>query len=158
MSLIGKIKECYTGLIKAGEFLQSPLLLAIRLFWGWQLFESGRGKLMHLHDTASFFQGLGIPFPEFNAHFVGYVESVGGLFLIFGFLTRLATIPLIIVMIVAFLTAHVDAVKELANDYQAFTQQAPFIFLFALLILFAFGPGKISIDSLAKRFLFKDRS
>ena len=35
--------------------LQSPFLLIIRLYWGWQFFLTGKGKLMNLDRTAGFF-------------------------------------------------------------------------------------------------------
>jgi hypothetical protein len=37
----------YRLLIRAAACLQSPLLLAIRLYWGWQFFLTGKGKLMN---------------------------------------------------------------------------------------------------------------
>jgi uncharacterized membrane protein YphA (DoxX/SURF4 family) len=47
------------------------------------------------------FANIGIPFPEVMGPFVGIVEIVCGALIIAGFLTRLAAIPLIIIMIVA---------------------------------------------------------
>ncbi len=31
--------------VRGGEFVQSPVLLALRLYWGWQFFITGRGHL-----------------------------------------------------------------------------------------------------------------
>src|SRR6516165_3998120 len=47
------------------------------------------------------FARIGIPFPDLMGPFVGVVETVCGLLIIFGLVTRLASIPLIIIMIVA---------------------------------------------------------
>jgi putative oxidoreductase len=47
------------------------------------------------------FANIGIPFPELMGPFVGVVEITCGVLIIFGFLTRLAAIPLIIIMVVA---------------------------------------------------------
>ena len=59
---------------RAVSHLQSPLLLAVRLYWGWQFFQTGLGKLMHIPKVMGFFTSLGIPFPAFNAYFVGSLE------------------------------------------------------------------------------------
>jgi uncharacterized membrane protein YphA (DoxX/SURF4 family) len=47
------------------------------------------------------FTKIGIPFPDLMGPFVGVVETVCGFLIILGLLTRLASIPLIIIMIVA---------------------------------------------------------
>ena len=44
-----------TLLDKIASFLPDPLLLAMRLYWGWQFFETGKGKLMNLDKTTEFF-------------------------------------------------------------------------------------------------------
>jgi putative oxidoreductase len=50
------------------------------------------------------FAKIGLPEPEFLGYFVGTTEIVCGLLLLIGLLTRIATIPLIIIMLVAFAT------------------------------------------------------
>src|ERR1043165_3084491 len=94
----------YNAIVKAASGLQSPLLLVIRLYWGWEFFLSGKGKLADLSGPTQFFTELGIPFPAFNAALAGTTECVGGLFLLLGFASRLTTIPLIITMLVAYVT------------------------------------------------------
>jgi putative oxidoreductase len=47
------------------------------------------------------FANIGIPFPEVMGPFVGTVELVCGALIIVGLLTRLAAIPLIVIMVVA---------------------------------------------------------
>ncbi len=53
------------------------------------------------------FAHIGIPFPELMGPFVGIVETVCGTLIILGPFTRLAAIPLIIIMIVAILSTKV---------------------------------------------------
>jgi putative oxidoreductase len=53
------------------------------------------------------FVKIGIPLPEVMAPFVGVVEIVGGTLLLVGLLTRLATIPLIVNMLVAIGTTKI---------------------------------------------------
>jgi uncharacterized membrane protein YphA (DoxX/SURF4 family) len=50
------------------------------------------------------FAKIGIPFPDVMGPFVGVVETVCGLLIIIGLFTRLAAIPLIIIMIVALIS------------------------------------------------------
>lgn len=45
--VISLFQRGYRRLITAASLLQSPLLLAMRLYWGWQFFESGKAKLMN---------------------------------------------------------------------------------------------------------------
>ncbi|MES2996988.1 MAG: DoxX family protein [Verrucomicrobiota bacterium] len=143
----------YRRLVVAGDVMKSPLLLAIRLYWGWQFFQTGLGKLGNLGKTSAFFNELRIPFPAINATLAGTVECVGGIFLILGLASRLTALPLIITMIVAYLTADLDAVKNVFSDSDSFVTAAPFLFLLAAVIVFAFGPGKFSIDHfLARKF------
>jgi putative oxidoreductase len=130
-----------------GNRLQSPLLLLIRLFWGGSFFLTGVGKFAHMGNVVTYFQSLGIPFAHFSAFLTALAETVGGACLFLGLFSRLASIPLICVMIVAFATAESQAVRMIFSNPQNFIHSTPFSFLFASLLVFAFGPGRISIDS-----------
>jgi putative oxidoreductase len=141
----------YQWLIKAAECLQAPLLLSLRLYWGWQFFLTGKGKLMNLDRTTGFFQSLHIPLPHLNAWVVGLSECVGGLLLLTGLGARLVGALLAFDMIVAYLTADFDTVKHLFDNPDKFLGADPFLFMLASLIIFAFGPGAFSIDWLISR-------
>lgn len=163
------IKSFNQKITSVGSFLQHFLLLAIRLYWGAAFFLAGWGKLTNIEPVIHFFGKLGIPFPSFNAYFVGGIEAIGGLCLLFGFASRLAALPLAIAMIVAFLTAHFNPTSEmfvaLKNIHQnfivfmdkadKFTNEAPFNYLLASLVIFCFGPGKISIDFVLSKIFSK---
>lgn len=137
---------------------KSPLLLAIRCYWGWQFFGTGKGKLLHLSRTADYFKDLSIPFPTANALLAGATECVGGLLLIAGLASRLTAIPLIVTMIVAYLTADLEAVKGIFADPDSFVTATPFLFLFAALLILVFGPGAISLDHwLVRKFDLRPR-
>lgn len=151
------LKESYLDLIASGNFFQHFLLLAIRLFWGGSLFISGMAKVEDITPMINYFDSLGIPFPDITAHITAWVEFVGGFCLLVGFASRLAAIPIIAIMIGAFLTAHIDSVKTIFSDPQNFIIQLPFNYLLAALIIFAFGPGGISVDYLLKRWLGSNR-
>jgi putative oxidoreductase len=145
------VRRAYELLIKAGTLFQSLLLLVIRLYWGWQFFLTGRGKLMNLGRTTEFFQSLHIPLPAFNALLAGTTECAGGLLLVAGFGARLAAVPLVFVTIVAYLTAESDKLKQIFSDPDKFVTADPFLFMLAALIVFAFGPGQFSLDWLIAR-------
>jgi putative oxidoreductase len=131
--------------------LQSILLLAIRLYWGVSFVFTGWNKLQNIATTADFFASLHVPFPTISAYFVGGIECIGGLCLILGLFSRMASIPLICVMIVALFTAHYEAQMHLWSTLNHYVAQPPFNFLLTALIVLAFGPGKISVDNFLHR-------
>src|SRR5271155_5110724 len=119
----------YRLLIKAAECLQSPLLLALRLYWGWQFFLTGKGKLMNHDKVTEFFQSLHIPFPSFNVYLAGGTECFGGLLLLAGLASRLVCLPLIFTLVIAYLTAEIESLKHILDDPDKFVTAAPFLFL-----------------------------
>jgi putative oxidoreductase len=148
MKITDTLRGAYKLLIKAASSLQSPFLLAVRLYWGWQFFQSGWGKVQDISKPIDFFTQLGIPFPTFNAYFVSYLECIGGILLFLGLASRLISIPLFIDMCVAYLTADREALKSIFSDPGKFYAADPFTFWLVALIVLIFGPGKISIDYL----------
>jgi putative oxidoreductase len=128
--------------------LQTPLLLVLRVYWGVSFAQTGWGKLMHLDRTAEFFASLNLPAPKLNAIAAGATECVGGALLALGLFARPASVPLIVTMLVAYVTADSEAVHGLFSDPDKFTSAAPFLFLLASLLVLAFGPGKWSVDHL----------
>lgn len=131
-----------------GAWVQPVLLLVIRLYWGWAFFLTGKGKLLNLEKTTEFFSSLDLPWPKLNAIMAGSTECVGGLLLIVGLGSRLASGALIFTMGVAYATAHREELGQIFSDTDTFTEAAPFLFLLASVIVFAFGPGRFSVDAL----------
>jgi len=155
--LVAGISSLYDLLVWIGNHLQSFLLFGIRFVWGIQLMQSGFGKLTHIDTPINYFTQLGIPFPVENAWLVGFTEAFGGMFLALGLLTRLTAIPVIIDFIVAYITTEQDALHKLLKlDTDDFFAAAPFLFLFAAVILLAFGPGVFSLDYLITRWRGKE--
>src|SRR5579884_2087334 len=152
MSAIKATVGTLNGLLREiASSLQSPLLLAIRLFWGWQFMLTGWGKFHRIPGVIDFFRSLGIPAPAFNAYFVSGLELVGGVLLMLGLVSRWIALPLTIDMIVAYATADREGLTALFSflrhpltaDTDKFVNAAPFGFLLASLIVLIFGPGKI---------------
>ncbi|HEX4119874.1 MAG TPA: DoxX family protein [Verrucomicrobiae bacterium] len=143
--------RCYGGLVRAANLLQSPVLLALRLYWGWQFFVTGRAHLENLDKTTAFFRSLHIPLPHLNACIAGGTECVGGLLLLVGVGSRLICLPLIFTMIIAYVTAESDSLKQIFSDPDKFVSASPFLFMLTCIIVLAFGPGVFSIDWLIQR-------
>ena len=142
----------YARFSAAASYLQSPLLLAVRLYWGWQFAVTGWGKLHNLAKITAFFASLNIPFPAVNAHFCAGLEFVGGLLLILGLGTRLVGLLLVANMFVAYWTADHEALLAIFSDPGKFYAADPYTFLFASLMVLIFGAGLFSLDRLlAKR-------
>lgn len=146
--MIQTLANFYGLLIRVANSLQSPLLLAIRLYWGWQFAQTGWGKLNDINKVINFFTSLRIPAPALNAWFVSGLELGGGILLILGLGSRLIALPLVIDMIVAYLTADAEALGKIFSDPDKFYAAAPFTFLLASLIVLIFGPGKYSLDAM----------
>jgi putative oxidoreductase len=139
-------------LAKIGACLQSPVLLLIRLAWGFQLAESGWAHLTHVDKTAEFFKSLHIPFPVANVYLSGTTELVGGILLMLGLFSRFISIPLLFNFCVAYLTASPGALKELLHfSPDDFINDSAFPFLVTSLLILAFGAGKISLDYLLEK-------
>jgi putative oxidoreductase len=151
MKLASTLSSFESLLASIGTWLQAPLLLIIRLYWGWSFAQTGWGKLMNLERTAGFFASIHIPAPKLNAIMAGGVETVGGVLLALGLFTRFATPALIFTMLVAYFTADRESLFAIVSDGDKFTGAAPFLFLFVALIVFAFGPGKLSLDALLRK-------
>ena len=146
-----KIKPALKLLDSAASLLQSPLLLVIRLYWGIQFMQTGWGKLSHLGRVSGYFASLGIPMPHLNAALAGSTEMVGGLLLALGLFSRVACLPLTFVLGIAYVTAEHEALASIFSDPDKFTGATPFLFLFAVLVVLAFGPGLFSLDALRAR-------
>jgi len=131
--------------------LQSLLLLAIRLYWGWQLAQTGWGKLHNLDQVANFFQTLGLPQPHATALFVALVEFVGGILFALGLGSRLISFVLFLNMTVAYWTADREAFGQILSDPGKFYAANPYTFWFAALLILIIGPGIFAVDTLVGR-------
>ena len=151
MSSLSVLKSLEALSTKTGTLLQSPLLLVVRLYWGWGFARTGWDKLMNLGSTTEFFASIGLPAPKINAIAAGSVELVGGVLLALGLFTRFASPALLFTMIVAYVAANPEAVLALFSDPDKFTAAAPFMFFAASLLVFAFGPGNLSLDALVRK-------
>lgn len=126
---------------KVNDNVLNGLILVIRLFVGISMLTHALPKFEKLiaNDNIEFINFLGLG-SAISLVLVVFAELLCSVFIIFGFITRLATIPLMITMLVAFFVVHGSdsyAAKELSLVY--------FFFYLTLLIL---GSGKFSLDFL----------
>jgi putative oxidoreductase len=150
-SLFALGKKLYGGFVTAASSTQSLLLLAVRLYWGWQLAQNGWGKLHNLENVTQFFTNLGLPAPGPTALFVSSFELVGGILLALGLFSRITALGIAIDMAVAYVTADREALFAFFSNPGKFYVADPYTFLFAGLLILVFGPGKIALDTLADR-------
>jgi len=137
----------YCRFVSLAAWLESPFLLVVRLYFGWQFVQTGWGKLHGLAHVTQYFTSLGIPHPEIAAPCVAALEFCGGLLLIVGLGTRLIGLLLSINMIVAYIAGDREGLASLfSSDATKFFTADPFPFLMASLIALVFGAGVFSLD------------
>jgi putative oxidoreductase len=137
--------------------------LLLRLMAGGVFFWEGILKFVYANQGIGRFTKLGMPFPAFTANFVGTLEIVGGLLILFGFLTRFIAIPFVIEMIVAILSTKISlylgtfplplpssppqvgiwaVLHEVRSEYAQ---------ILTVLFLAINGPGRLSLDAIFKK-------
>jgi putative oxidoreductase len=147
-NLRARLRQLYGRFFDFVSYLQSPFLLLVRFYWGWQLIESGWGKLHHLDKVTEFFTSLSLPMPAQTALAISSLEFFGGIFLAIGLLSRLTALVLTINMLMAYITADREALLSIFSDPDKFYAAAPYTFLVASLLILIFGPGRLAVDSL----------
>ena len=118
-----------------------------RLTLGWVFIESGWGKLHSLPKVIEFFGSLGIPAPQIQAPFAAFMEFLCGVLILLGLCTRLASLPLIAIMVVAIATARRAELHGL-SDLFGFIE---YLYIALCLWLGAYGAGPLSLDALFAR-------
>jgi len=135
-------------------------VILIRLLVGAVFLTEGIQKFLFPNEVgAGRFARIGIPSPDLMAPFVGVVEIACGTLILFGLLTRLAAIPLIIDMLVAIISTKIPIL--LGHGFWGFSlRQVPyygfwgmaheartdFSMLLASIFLLIVGAGAWSID------------
>ncbi len=156
-SLLNWIASTYRIFLNTGNNLQSLFLFYMRATWGYQFFILGLYQLHSIEHVAQFFHTLSIPSPILSAYFVAVIEIVCGFFLLIGFASRIITIPLIIIMLIALSTAHAPNISNFRFLFEplSLVKQEPYPFLITAFLVFIFGPGKLSVDGWLKRWAEK---
>lgn len=150
--LITLARRVYAGEIAVLDRVRDAVFLVIRLYFGYKLVLSGWGKLANPDETTAYFRDLDIPLPELNVVMAGLSELMGGLFLALGLASRVAALPVIGTMVVAYLTAHKEQWEALFTNTPVFFKAPPFAYLFTAVVVLVCGPGRFSADYLIGRF------
>lgn len=124
-------------------------IIFIRVAVGLIFFTQGILKFIDPHMGVMRFTRIGFPMPDLMAHFVGTVEIVCGLLVLVGMLTKLASIPLLIVILTAIATTKIP---ELFHPNQGFwfivsDARTDFAMTMSLLFLINVGGGSWSLDA-----------
>lgn len=132
----------YLEFSRFSEYGKSLSLLLARFSVAYGFYGPAMMKWNDIHSVAQWFGSMGIPLPTLSAYLAASTEIVGVIFLTLGLLTRIISIPLIIVMLVAIFTVH------LSNGFNAGDNgfEIPLYYLLFLFIFFAHGAGKFSLD------------
>lgn len=135
-------------------------VLLIRIAVGGIFLAEGAQKFLEPNAFgAGRFARIGIPMPQFTGPFVGAVEIVFGTLLLVGLLTRLASVPLLINMMVALISTKGPIL--LGRSFNGFAQKLPaygfwsfihesrtdLLMLFGVAFLLIVGAGKLSFDA-----------
>ncbi len=124
----------------------APTLIP-RLIVGLVFLSEGIQKFLYPDAVgAGRFQKIGFTNPEFWASFVGVFEIACGTLLLIGLLTRLAAIPLLIIMITAFIATKLPTLLD--KGFWTFAHECRTDFAMTMLLLFLvyYGSGKYSVD------------
>ncbi len=123
-------------------------LLAMRLILAYGFWTPAMMKWKDIHGIADWFASMDYPLPLFNAYAAATTELVGAILLVLGFATRLISIPLIVVMLVAIFTVHLSGGFEAGNN----GFEIPLYYMIMLFTLLIYGGGNISLLGVIKRF------
>jgi putative oxidoreductase len=147
------IATTYGRFVSLAGYLQNPLLLAIRLYWGWQFMQDGWGKMTHLDKVTDFFTSLSLPAPHMTALLVASVELFGGILFTLGIASRLTSLVLFVNMTMAYLSVPDDRVNfcHMFSNPSDFYGATPYTYWFAALLILILGPGWFAVDTLIKR-------
>jgi len=130
-----------------------PAVVLVRVAVGLIFFTQGILKFTDPGMGVERFTRIGFPWPALTAHFVGSFEIVCGLLVLVGLVTRLATIPLLIVITTAIVTTKLPELTRAGQGFWFMVSAArtDFAMLCSLLFLLAEGPGRWSLDARRQR-------
>lgn len=149
---------CYDWVAAKIDLVQPVFMLLIRLYIGYQSAVSGWAHLTHVDQTADFFKSLNIPMPRLNVYIAGSTEVIGGILIGLGLASRLVAIPFVFNFLIAMVSVDLadptlrDKLFHIWRDQDFVLKDDAFPFFFVGLMVLIFGPGKLSLDYLVRRF------
>jgi len=139
---------------RAGEWkrrlvpLRCEAIILIRIAVGLIFFTQGVLKFTDPNMGVNRFTRIGFSHPAFTAHFVGTFEMLCGALVLLGMATRVATIPLLVVISTAIATTKIPELLRPAQGFWFMVSDArtDFAMLMCLVFLIVAGPGSWSLD------------
>jgi uncharacterized membrane protein YphA (DoxX/SURF4 family) len=124
-------------------------VIFIRLAVGLIFFTQGTLKYIDPHMGVLRFARIGFPYPNFTAHFVETFEIICGFLVLLGLFTRLASIPLLIIILTAIATTKIPELWRPAEGFWFVVSDArtDFSMTMSLLLLISVGAGWWSLDA-----------
>lgn len=119
-------------------------MVLIRLAIGLIFFSQGILKFIDPHMGVERFARIGFTHPAFTAHFVGTFEVVCGLLVMLGFFTRIAAVPLLIIILTAIVTTKVPELIRAGQGFWFMVSDARTDFAMLMCLLFLLVPHRSS--------------
>lgn len=120
-----------------GEKLFGPRgTIFIRIAVGLIFLTQGILKYTDPHMGVERFTRIGFPYPAFTAHLVGIFEIVCGLFILVGLFTRLAAIPLLVIISTAIATTKLPELRHPGQGFWFMVSDARTDFAMLMCLLF----------------------
>ncbi len=138
------MKSLYLFLLSKVSMLRDLPPLIFRLILAYGFYGPAIKKLNNFESIIEWFGSLGIPAPTLNAYAAVSTECAGFVLLFLGLATRIISVPLMLVMVVAVVTVHYQNGFECGKN----GFEVPFYYFFMLFSLIVTGPGRISLDHL----------
>jgi putative oxidoreductase len=124
-------------------------IVLVRLPVGLIFFTQGILKFTDPNMGVARFTRIGFPHPSFTAHFVGTFEIVCGSLVLLGLWTRLASLPLLIVISTAIATTKIPELLRPGQGFWFMVSDArtDFAMLCSLLFLIVMGGGAWALEA-----------
>lgn len=139
-------KKCFKAIIF--NTANDNRALLVRLIVGLIFLSEGIQKFLfpELVGTGRF-EKIGFSDPSFWAYFTASFEIICGTLVLIGLLIRLAAVPLIIIMITAFVTTKWPILMDKGFWAMAHEYRTDFAMTLLLIYLLVYGAGNWSVDS-----------
>ena len=137
-----QLKESYLEFTALSNYFKGFALLLVRIALVYGFYEPALIKWSNIDATIDWFASLGIPFPIFSTFLVASFEVIAVVLLLLGFFTRFIAIPVMIIMLVAIFTVHIQNGFSVGNN----GFEIPLYYFLFLSLLATHGAGKFSID------------
>lgn len=137
-----RFNEFYLELSALLNYFKPLALLFARVTVAYGFYTPALMKISDINATALWFTKLGIPFGYFSAVLTASFETIGVVLLSIGLFTRIISIPLIAILIVAIFTVHIHNGFSVGDN----GFEIPLYYILFLLIFASYGAGKFSLD------------